>query len=92
MHQDIVTEIPEGFLNFGSSSICSSHIMLNRDKKCLTIQGHPEFTKDYVTDVVEIRTEKGIFSLEFQQEILKKHAMEVHSSVVIKEFLNLVCN
>jgi GMP synthase-like glutamine amidotransferase len=37
--------------------------------KYLTIQGHPEFTNEYVADLIGLRQEMGIFSPEFVSKL-----------------------
>lgn len=53
MHQDIVSRAPEGFKAFASTPICENHGMISEDGRIVTIQGHPEFTLDFMKGVIK---------------------------------------
>lgn len=57
-HQDIVSEVPEGFTNLGSSERTECQGIYKKGK-ALTFQGHPEFLKDLVSDVLETKYKNG---------------------------------
>ena len=48
----------------------------------VTVQGHPEFTGDIVTEIVGLRTEAGIFSKEQSTDALGR-AKNQHDGVAI---------
>ena len=56
-HQDQVSQLPEGAQILLSSDYCPIGGFQVGDK-ILTIQGHPEFTKDYLKALIESRTER----------------------------------
>lgn len=51
VHQDQVTELPEGASVIASSDFCTAAIV-NYGDKALTIQAHPEFDRSFVGDLV----------------------------------------
>lgn len=53
-HQDQVTELPEGARVLGSTDFCANAI-LAYDDTILTYQPHPEFSSDFVADLIEAR-------------------------------------
>ncbi|WP_424990681.1 type 1 glutamine amidotransferase [Fluviibacterium sp. S390] len=53
-HQDQVTELPEGAEVIGSSDFCAN-AMLAYGNKALTVQPHPEFTAEFLTDLMAAR-------------------------------------
>lgn len=64
MHQDHVTLPPPGFQILGFNHTSPVQIMM-KDEKYLSYQGHPEYTNEYVKDLVQKRLEMGIFNKEF---------------------------
>jgi len=53
-HQDQVTEIPREAQVLASTDFCK-HAMLSYDDHALTIQPHPEFTREFLADLLEVR-------------------------------------
>lgn len=53
-HQDQVTEIPRGAQVLASTDFCK-FAMLSYDDHALTIQPHPEFTREFLADLLEVR-------------------------------------
>jgi GMP synthase-like glutamine amidotransferase len=53
MHQDSVTRLPPDFENLGSSQLCEYQAMMSRNKKILSLQGHPEFTGGLVELIIK---------------------------------------
>lgn len=76
MHQDIVFEYPAGVQALGSTERCRVQGMLVPGK-VVTVQGHPEFTEEILTEILRTRHEQGIFGDEAYQEAMarvgKKH-------------------
>lgn len=60
MHRDIVYTYPDSVEHLGSSPRCNVQGMYVRNR-IITVQGHPEFNGDIVTELLENRHEKGIF-------------------------------
>ncbi len=53
-HQDQVTQLPEGAEVIGSSEFCANAMLAYGDK-ALTVQPHPEFTAEFLADLVKVR-------------------------------------
>jgi GMP synthase (glutamine-hydrolysing) len=53
-HQDQVTKLPEMATVVGSSDFCENAILVYGDQ-ALTIQPHPEFTADFMSELLEAR-------------------------------------
>jgi GMP synthase (glutamine-hydrolysing) len=53
-HQDQVTELPQGASVVGSSGFCR-YAALAYDDRAYTIQAHPEFEADFVSELIEAR-------------------------------------
>lgn len=60
MHRDIVYEYPEGTQPLGHSPRCDVQGMYIKNR-VITVQGHPEFNGDIVSELLDSRHEKGIF-------------------------------
>ncbi|EFA75917.1 glutamine amidotransferase [Heterostelium album PN500] len=58
IHQDIVTKIPEGMLILASTEVCKVQGFLKKSITkpnqyyIISTQGHPEFNKEYLTDLI----------------------------------------
>jgi len=57
MHQDQVVEPAEGFELLGGSEFCPYYLMRHTDR-VLTIQGHPEFTRDFFHQFLNVAEAK----------------------------------
>lgn len=79
MHRDIVTTIPEGYFNLGSSPKCAIQ-GLYLPGKSLTIQAHPEFNGDLLKLVVNARAGQGIFGPELAREALSRISLDYDES------------
>lgn len=55
-HQDQVTEAPEGATRIATSPFCENAAFVY-GKRALTYQAHPEFTPEFVRDLIELRRE-----------------------------------
>jgi len=61
MHRDAVFEHPAGVEPLGASPRCSVQGMYKKGR-FISVQGHPEFNKEIVTEIVTARHEQAIFS------------------------------
>lgn len=74
-HQDQVVELPEGAQILAGSDFCPNY-MMQIDSHFFSVQGHPEFTKDYSRDLMVSREDtvnetqfaQGISSLELHED------------------------
>lgn len=60
MHRDIVYTYPDSVEKLGHSDRCEVQGMYTKGR-LITVQGHPEFNGDIVSELLENRHEKGIF-------------------------------
>ncbi|KAJ6078788.1 hypothetical protein N7467_008541 [Penicillium canescens] len=81
MHQDIVFEYPPNVTPLGSSPRCAVQGMYS-PRRFVTVQGHPEFTGDIVTEIVGSRAKSGIFK-EAQGKDALSRAHNEHDGVAI---------
>ncbi|KAF1945235.1 class I glutamine amidotransferase-like protein [Clathrospora elynae] len=89
MHKDIVFEYPEGVEKLGASPRCLVQGMY-RKGKFITVQGHPEFNKDIMTQMVKTRAEQGVFEEEQARDALTRVG-EYHDGVnIAKAFLRFL--
>ncbi|KAJ5178025.1 Glutamine amidotransferase type 1 [Penicillium coprophilum] len=71
MHQDIVFDYPPNVIALGSSPRCAVQGMYV-PRRFITVQGHPEFTGDIVTEIIQNRAEKGIFKEDQARDALSR--------------------
>lgn len=81
MHQDIVYNYPPNVVPLGSSPRCAVQGMY-APRRFITLQGHPEFTEDIITEIIQKRTESGIFKGNQAQDALSR-ANNEHDGVTI---------
>lgn len=86
MHRDIVTAVPEGAVNLGSTNRCSIQGMFF-PKRFISVQGHPEFTSDIVSEILEARHTVGIFTDEEFKDMIGRVGKEHDGVIVAKAFL-----
>lgn len=75
MHRDIVFDYPSNVVPLGSSPRCAVQGMY-RPGHFITVQGHPEFREDIVSEVVKLRMQTGVFSKEQGEEALSRAGKE----------------
>ena len=87
MHRDIVFSYPSGVEPLGSNSICSVQGMYIR-KRLIAVQGHPEFSQEIMTEILESRHFSGIFDdaafAGAMQRVVKPHDGLVVSRAFIR--------
>ncbi|RHZ74015.1 hypothetical protein CDV55_108993 [Aspergillus turcosus] len=81
MHRDIVFDCPPDVVPLGSSPRCAIQGMY-RPGHFITVQGHPEFREDIVSEVVKLRMSTGIFSKEEGEDALSRAGKD-HDGVAI---------
>ena len=67
MHHDIVFNYPEHVEHLGYTDRCEVQGMYVK-KRVITVQGHPEFTGDIVSELLERRHDQGIFNDEMYND------------------------
>lgn len=61
MHQDIVTTVPKGATNLGSSPTCEIQ-GLYIPQRVLSLQAHPEFSEAIMDDILRRRHDQKIIT------------------------------
>ncbi|KIV92511.1 hypothetical protein PV10_03802 [Exophiala mesophila] len=89
MHRDIVFEYPPGVESLGSSSVCQVQGMYV-PKKLMSVQGHPEFNEQIMTEIIATRHQMGIFNDEAFAEHNSKVALPHDGLVVSQAFLKFL--
>lgn len=89
MHRDIVFYYPPGVEELGSNAVCKVQGMYVR-KRLITVQGHPEFNEEIMTEILETRHEMGIFDDETFAAALKRVVKPHDGLVVSKAFLRFL--
>ena len=89
MHRDIVFEYPEGVEKLGASPRCLVQGMYVKGK-FITVQGHPEFSQEIVTEIATTRHGQGVFN-DLQYEDAMNRVGNHHDGVAIaKGFLRFL--
>ncbi|KAF2671767.1 class I glutamine amidotransferase-like protein [Microthyrium microscopicum] len=60
MHRDIVSSFPPGVEHLATTDKCANQGMYQKNR-LVTVQGHPEFTRDIVEEILKSRNKMGIF-------------------------------
>ncbi len=89
MHRDCVFSYPEGVEPLGSSPVCEVQGMYS-PKRLMTVQGHPEFNEQIMTEIVYTRHATGIFDDEAYQAHSKKVGLPHDGLVVSQAFLKFL--
>ena len=89
MHRDIVYNYPEGVEGLGSSPACENQGMYVHDK-LITVQGHPEFNQEIVTELLEARRAQGIFDAALFEDGMARVGKGHDGLTIAKAFLTFL--
>ena len=89
MHRDAVYECPEGVEKLGGSPRCLTQGMYAKGK-FISVQGHPEFTQQIVSEIVENRHEQGIFTDEMYEDAMARVGAAHDGVTVAAAFLRFL--
>lgn len=89
MHRDIVYYYPPDVEAIGSSPVCKVQGMYAA-KRLLTVQGHPEFNQEIMTEIIDTRHKTGIFDDEAYAAHIKKVSLHHDGVVVSQAFLRFL--
>lgn len=89
MHRDIVYDVPEGASLIGSNDICSMQGFY-LPGRYITVQGHPEFTNDIITEILTNRHAAGIFTDEVFTDGIKRAPIPHDGVAIGKAFLKFL--
>ena len=89
MHRDIVYNRPPGVEALGSSPRCEVQDMYI-PRKLITVEGHPEFNEEIMTELLTTRHAQGIFDdVTFEDAMAR--AGKSHDGVVVgRAFVNFL--
>ena len=89
MHKDIVFTYPPEVEPLGSSPRCEVQGMLI-PKRVITVQGHPEFNAEIVTELLEARHQQGIFGDKIYEDAMHRVGREQDGVLVSGVFLKFL--
>lgn len=89
MHRDIVFAYPKEVTPLASSSRCAVQGMYI-PHRLITVQGHPEFTDEIVSEILAMRAKLGIFTEDEYKEAMQR-VRKTHDGVAVGiAFLNFL--
>ena len=89
MHKDIVYYYPEGVEELGSSDKCRVQGMYI-PRKIITVQGHPEFTKEIVEELIRARHNQRIFDDKMYKDTMARVGKDHDGVIVAQGFLKFL--
>ncbi|EHA46802.1 hypothetical protein MCOR27_002457 [Pyricularia oryzae] len=92
MHRDIVPELPKTdppTMLLASNNVCQVQGML-WPGRCVTVQGHPEFTEEVVREVLETRHDAGIHPDDLYNSGISRVANQHDGIAIAKGFLKFL--
>lgn len=89
MHKDIVYEFPSGAEQLASTAICNNQAMYSKGRY-ITVQGHPEYTKEIVEEAVKARYAQGIFAEDLYKDAMRRMQDHDDGIVVAQAFLRFL--
>jgi GMP synthase-like glutamine amidotransferase len=89
MHRDIVYEFPKDAIPLASNDICTVQAMYSPGKY-IAVQGHPEFTQELISEVLDIRHGQGIFSDGIYEDAIKRAGLEHDGVAIARGFLRFL--
>lgn len=89
MHKDIVYGFPSSVEEIGYSPVCDNQGMYVKDK-LITVQGHPEFTKEIVEEILNARYSQGVFTEIVFEDAMKRLTDHDDGIIVGQAFLRFL--
>jgi GMP synthase-like glutamine amidotransferase len=89
MHRDIVFEFPKDAVPLASNDICTVQAMYVPGKY-IAVQGHPEFTEELISEVLDVRHKQGIFSDEVYEDAMSRAGTEHDGVTIARGFLRFL--
>ncbi|EHA26239.1 hypothetical protein ASPNIDRAFT_172301 [Aspergillus niger ATCC 1015] len=89
MHQDIAYGYPSEVISLGASPRCAVQGMYVPGK-LISVQGHPEFREDIMTEILTLRTAAGIFSKEQSEDAFNRAGIPHDGIAITMAFLKLL--
>lgn len=89
MHRDIVFAYPENVEQLAASPRCTTQGMYVKEK-LITVQGHPEFNNEIVSEILKSRQAMGIFPDGIYDDGMNRVENKHDGAIVAKAFLKFV--
>lgn len=89
MHRDIVFYYPPDVVPLGSSPCCAVQGMYS-SRRFITVQGHPEFTEEIVSEILQSRRAAGIFTEDEYKDAIARVGNEHDGIAVGMAFLRFL--
>ncbi|KJZ77807.1 hypothetical protein HIM_02984 [Hirsutella minnesotensis 3608] len=89
MHRDVVTEYPPDAISLGSNSSCDIQAMYS-PRRYLTVQGHPEFNNEVISEILFNRHTVGTFSDELYEDGMRRASVPHDGVKIGKAILNFI--
>lgn len=89
MHRDVVQTFPSDAIPLGSNAFCPVQAMY-LPGRYLTVQGHPEFTEEIISEILFNRHTVGVFSDQVYTEGMKRAPIPHDGVAVGKAFLKFI--
>ncbi|KYK61344.1 class I glutamine amidotransferase [Drechmeria coniospora] len=89
MHRDIVFDFPPDSIPLGSNDFCAVQGMYSPDRY-LTVQGHPEFTNEIISEILFNRHTVGIFTKDVYEDAISRASVPHDGVAVGKAMLNFM--
>ena len=86
-HQDQVSQLPEHAINFAETNLCP-YSGFTIDKHILTLQGHPEFSKNYVKLIIKLQSKN--LSSEQHKSALSSLNQSIDSELILAWIFNFL--
>lgn len=81
MHRDIVYDYPSAVEQLGGTSCCAVQAMYQKNR-LISVQGHPEFNGDIISEILQRRYDQGIFNEAMYNEAMSR-AQTHHDGVKV---------
>ena len=89
MHRDQVFGVPAGAELLASTDICQNQGFVIADK-VITVQGHPEFATDIMTELLESRHSMGLFTDDMFKDATKRNRQDHDGLLVARGFIRFL--
>jgi GMP synthase-like glutamine amidotransferase len=89
MHKDVVFDYPEGAQPIGSNSLCLNQGMYYPGRY-VTVQGHPEFNNEIISEILFNRHRDGIISDELYNSGVERSPIPHDGVAVGRSFLKFL--
>ncbi|KAI9258506.1 class I glutamine amidotransferase-like protein [Sporodiniella umbellata] len=71
-HQDHVMQLPKGFKALAYTDNTPHQIMISQEHRCISVQGHPEFSKETSRIMLERKSAQGVYPKDLAKRALEK--------------------